>query len=260
MLPASFDNPLKRKLAAGQPVTGLWVTLESPTVTEIAVMLGLDFVVIDTEHGALDFKEVLDHLRAIGDSATTPLVRIQQAEQGIIKRVLDLGAAGIIVPQVNSAADVAQAVRFAKYPPHGVRGVGGERATRWGTAIGEYTATANDQTLVIPLLETVAAGQALDEILAVSGIDAVWIGPADYSASAGYLGQWEGPGVAEKLLEFKQRISASGLPCGIMGTNLPDLQRRREQGFQMLGLGSDVGLLAREISTTLTQLTAADRS
>lgn len=260
MLSPTFTNALKRRLATGQSALGLWVTLESPTVTEIAVMSGLDFVVIDTEHGGLDFKDVLDHLRAVGNSSTTPLVRIPRIDQGIIKRVFDLGAAGIIVPQVMSAAEVAEAVRFAKYPPWGVRGVGGERATRWGTAIKEYTASANDETLVIPLLETVAAGEALETILKVKGIDAIWFGPADYSASSGYLGQWEGPGVAPKLIEFKDRIRAAGLPCGIMGTDFDDASQRLEQGFQMIGIGSDAGLLAKAISLGVRQLRDASPS
>lgn len=251
MLPDAFVNHLKRKLAAGKPVVGLLVTLESPAVTEIAVLLGLDFVIIDMEHGALDFPQVLEHLRAAGNSTTTPLVRIPQIDQGIIKRVLDLGAAGLIVPQVSSAAEVAEAVRLAKYPPWGVRGVGGERATHWGMAIERYTATANDETLIIPLLETVAAGEALDDILAVRGVDGIWFGPADYSASAGYLGQWEGPGVAAKLLEYKDRIVRHGLPCGILGTSADDVRRRQQQGFQMIGLGADAGLLARAIKAAL---------
>lgn len=257
MVPESFTNHLKRKLAAGTPVNGLWVTLESPTITEIAVLLKLDFVVIDTEHGSLDFSEVLNHLRAIGNSTTTPIVRIPRIDQGIIKRVLDLGAGGIIVPQVNSAEEVAEAVRFAKYPPWGVRGVGGERATRWGMGLKEYTASADDETLVIPLLETVPGGQALGEILNIRGVDAIWFGPADYSASAGYLGQWEGPGVAEKLLEFKDRVRGRGLPCGILGTDFDDARMRRQQGFQMIGLGSDAGLLAKAISQGLDRMALA---
>src|SRR3954454_10066592 len=110
-------NALKQKLAQGQTTRGLWVTLEAPTITEIAVTLGFDWVVVDAEHGHLDFKEILEHLRVMRHSATTPLVRIQEIEQGLIKRVLDLGAAGIIVPQVRDAGEVEQAVRFAKYPP-----------------------------------------------------------------------------------------------------------------------------------------------
>jgi 2-keto-3-deoxy-L-rhamnonate aldolase RhmA len=251
------SNSLKPKLARGELTLGLWVTLESPAITEIAVTLGLDWVVIDCEHGSLDFKEVVEHIRATRNSATTPLVRIPETTPGIIKRVLDLGAHGIIVPQVNHAADVEMAVRYAKYPPVGIRGVGGDRATLWGLGLASQTAIANQETMVIPLIETVTAGQELGAILAVGGIDAVYLGPADYSASAGYLGQWEGPGVAEALLEFNAKVRSRGLATGIMATGIDDSRRRRDQGFQMIGLGSDTGLLIRSLATALEALKAA---
>jgi 2-keto-3-deoxy-L-rhamnonate aldolase RhmA len=241
----AFRNRLKEKLARRESTLGLWVTLESPTITEIAVELEYDWVVIDAEHGHLDFKEILEHLRATRNSDTTALVRIQEIEQGLIKRVLDLGASGILVPQVTSTSDVQQAVRFAKYPPQGIRGVGGERATHWGMELAEYTGVANDEIMVIPLIENVAAGQAIDSILAVAGVDAIFFGPADYSASAGFLGQWEGPGVAQALLRFRDRAHERGIPCGIMSTSVQNSLERRQQGFQLVGLGSDTALLIR---------------
>ncbi len=240
-------NPLKKKFASRQPTTGLWVTLESPTITEIAVTLGLDWVVIDAEHGHLDFKEILEHIRATRNSTTVPLVRIQEVEQGLIKRVLDLGAGGILVPQIYSPDEVARAVRFAKYPPWGQRGVGGERATRWGLGLKTDTVAANSETLVIPLMETVSAGKCIEEICDIPGVDAIQFGPADFSASAGSLGEWEGPGVAAQLLDIKDRIRARGLPCGILCRDSQDLLQRRDQGFQMLGLATDTGLLIRGI-------------
>ena len=238
-------NPLKKKFASRQPTTGLWVTLESPTITEIAVMLGLDWVVIDAEHGHLDFKEILEHIRATRNSTTVPLVRIQEVEQGLIKRVLDLGAGGILVPQIYSPDEVARAVRFAKYPPWGQRGVGSERATRWGLGLKTDTVAANSETLVIPLMETVSAGQCIEEICDIPGVDAIQFGPADYSASAGSLGEWEGPGIAAQLLDIKDRIRARGLPCGILCRDSQDLLQRRDQGFQMLAVATDTGLLIR---------------
>ncbi|MDB5349882.1 MAG: rhmA [Planctomycetota bacterium] len=247
-------NELKRKLAAGKTTAGLWVTLESATITEIAVVLGYDWVVIDTEHGHLDLREVLDHVRAVRGASTTPIVRIQEIEQGTIKRVLDIGAAGIIVPQVTCAEDVERAVRFAKYPPRGIRGVGGERATRWGMGLREMTGVADQETMVIPLVETVAAGEAIDQILDVPGVDAIFFGPADYSASAGHLGEWEGPGVASRLLELKDRIVARGVPCGIMATDVENARMRAAQGFRMIGLGSDTGLLIRSSREALAAL------
>jgi 2-keto-3-deoxy-L-rhamnonate aldolase RhmA len=202
------NNLLKARLARGETTLGMWVTLEAPTITEIAVTLGVDWVVIDTEHGHLDFKEVVEHIRATRNTSTTPLVRIPETTPGIIKRVLDLGAHGIIVPQVNSAEDVATAVRYAKYPPAGIRGVGGERATRWGLGLQSQTALADRETMVIPLIETVEGGRHLGPILDVPGVDAVFFGPVDYSASAGHLGLWEGPGVAETIIGFKDVVCA----------------------------------------------------
>jgi len=242
-----MHNHLKRKLAAGATTVGLWVTLEAPSITEIAGDMGLDWVVIDTEHGHLGFREVLEHVRALRGSETTPLVRIPEVSEGGIKRVLDLGAQGILVPQVRTAADVRAALRWAHYPPVGERGVGGERAVGWGLTLPEYVATANDEVLVIPLIEHVEAARNLAEILAVPGIGAVQLGPADFSASAGYLGQWEGPGVAEQLLAVKDATAAAGLACGVLARNLDELRCRRDQGFRFLGLGSDTALLIRGI-------------
>jgi len=249
-------NVLKRKLQQGRVTLGLWVTLESPSVTEIAVALGFDWVCIDGEHGHLDFKEMVDHLRVTRDTDTTPLVRVQEVEQGLIKRALDLGAEGILIPQVQGPAEVEQAVRFAKYPPRGVRGVGGERATSWGLGLKTYTRAADEETLLIPLIETVAAAEALDAILDVPGVDAVFLGPADYSASAGHLGEWEGPGVAAQLLEIKDRARARDLACGVMSTDVADARLRQDQGFRLIGLGSDAGLLIRAAVEALRALGA----
>jgi 2-keto-3-deoxy-L-rhamnonate aldolase RhmA len=248
------ENSLKRKLAAGRVTHGLWVTLESPSITEIAVALGFDWVVIDAEHGHLDYKEIVEHLRVTRHTDTTALVRVQEVQQGIIKRVLDLGAAGVIVPQVTGPEEVERAVRFAHYPPRGVRGVGGERATLWASQLRACTGRANAETMVIPLMETVPAGECIDAILDVPGVDAVFFGPADYSASAGYLGEWEGPGVAERLLAIQKRITARGLACGIMGTSIEDARRRQEQGFRMIGVASDTGLLIRGATEALRAL------
>src|SRR5213595_3255159 len=129
---AVTSNPgqiLKQKLRGGQTTFGLWVTLEAPTITEIATHLGLDWICIDTEHGHLDFKEVVEHSRAASRSDVACLVRVQEIEQGVIKRVLDLGADGILVPQIRTAEEVERAVYFAKYPPRGFRGIGAERST-----------------------------------------------------------------------------------------------------------------------------------
>ena len=242
---------LRRKLAANTPVVGLWVTLEAPSITEMAVGLGLDWVVIDAEHGHLDWKEIIEHLRATVRSQTVALVRIAELNGGLIKRALDCGADGVVIPWVETAEQLRQAVEFARYPRDGLRGIGAERATAWGEAFAEHTAHANDQVLVVPILETAKSAIHLPGMLRVEGVDLFWFGPADYSSTAGYRGQWEGPGVAEKILRMKTTIRQAGKHCGVLSTSVDNLRHRQEQGFSAVGLGSDTGLLLRSLHGAL---------
>ncbi len=242
------DSPaldLKRKFSEGKVTYGVWVTLESPTITEIAARLGFDWIVIDSEHGHLDMKNLMEHVRVANLMGVVCLVGITETQIGLIKRVLDIGADGIIVPQINTAEEVAQAVSYAKYPPEGVRGIGGERATRWGKGFAERVTRANREVFVIPKIETVAAGKAIDSIMEVAGVDAFFFGPADYSASAGSPGEWEGPGVAEQLMEIHQKMLDRKMPSGIIARNPEEAATRTRQKFQMIALGIDTGLLIR---------------
>jgi 2-keto-3-deoxy-L-rhamnonate aldolase RhmA len=250
----SAIRKLRQKLAADEPVLGLWVTLESASVTEIAVALGLDWVVIDAEHGHLDWHDILEHVRATVRSDTTALVRITELNIGQIKRVLDIGADGIIVPWVETAEQLRQAVAYAHYPPDGLRGMGGERATGWGKCLAEHAGEADEHVLVIPIMETVRAGQNIEELCRVDGVEIFQFGPADYSSTAGFKGQWEGPGVAQQLLAIKDTIRRHGKHCGVLPTSDENLRERRDQGFRFLGLGMDAGLLIRSLSGALTEM------
>jgi 2-dehydro-3-deoxyglucarate aldolase/4-hydroxy-2-oxoheptanedioate aldolase len=247
----SACRSLRRKLAADEPAFGLWVTLDSPAVTEIAVALGLDWVVIDAEHGHLDWKELAEHLRATVRSDTVALVRLAELNAGLVKRALDIGADGVVIPWMETAEQLTQAVRFARYPVEGVRGIGAERATAWGQALGEHAAAANEHVFVVPIIETVSGGANLPGMLGVEGVDLFWFGPADYSASAGFHGQWEGPGVADEILRLKDTIRAAGKHCGIVGTSDADVQLRLSQGFRAVSLGMDAGLLIRSLRASL---------
>lgn len=235
----------RRRLAAGQPVHGLWVTLDSASVTEMAVALGLDWIVIDAEHGQLDWSQILEHLRATVRSDTVALVRIAERSTTLAKRALDLGADGIVVPMMETAEQVEEALRDCRYPPEGRRGIGGERATAWGQAIVEHTAEANDHVLVVPLIESVRAVGQVAAMAAVPGTELFFFGPSDFSATAGHRGQWEGPGVAAQILEMKDVLRRAGKACGVLARGPEDLALRRSQGFQMLSLGSDAGLFLR---------------
>jgi 2-keto-3-deoxy-L-rhamnonate aldolase RhmA len=242
---------LRHKLGRDAPAYGLWATLESASVTEMAVALGLDWVVIDAEHGHLDWKEILDHVRAAVRSDTVALVRIAELNAGLVKRALDVGADGVVVPWVESAEQLRRAVSFARYPPAGVRGMGGERATCWGRRLAEHAAEADAHVLVVPIIETVRAGKELSQMLEVDGVELFFFGPADYSATAGFPGQWEGPGVARELLALKDLVRQAGKHCGVVATGPADLEERRRQGFRMLGLGLDAGLLLRGLHDML---------
>lgn len=250
----SAIQKLRKKLAADEPVYGLWVTLESASITEMAVALGLDWVVIDAEHGHLDWHNILEHVRASVRSDTVALVRVTELNLGQIKRALDIGADGVVVPWIETAEQLRQAVAFAKYPLKGVRGMGGERATGWGKAMAENAALADDHVLVVPIMETVRAGKNIEELCQVEGVEMFFFGPADYSSNAGYKGQWEGPGVAEQLLAIKETIRRHGKQCGLLATSNENLTQRREQGFRLLGLGADGGLLLRSLSEALATL------
>lgn len=245
---------LRQKLKSGEATAGVWVSLEAPSISEMAVALGLDWIIIDAEHGHLDFGDIVAHLRCVVRSDTVALVRIAELNSGLIKRVLDCGADGVVVPWIESAEQLRAAVQFASYPPQGTRGIGAERATAWGQAFVEHAATANEHVLVVPIIETIRAKQNLHELLSVAGVDLFYFGPADYSASAGYRGQWEGPGVAEDLLAMNDTLRRAGKHTGVMTRDAHDLRRRAEQGFQLLGLGLDSGLLIRALRQSLAAL------
>ena len=241
----------RRTLAEGRLALGLWVTLEAPSLTDAAVALGVDWVVVDAEHGHLDWKEIHEHVRAAVRSETVVLVRLAERSTALAKRALDIGADGVVIPWVETVNQFEEALRDCRYPPEGRRGIGGERATVWGQCLAEHTAEANENVLVVPLIETARAIEALPALCQVEGAEVFYIGPADFSASRGFRGQWEGPGVVQQILALKDTIRAAGKSCGVLTRNREDLLNRQAQGFQMLGLGSDIGLMLRALRESL---------
>ncbi len=245
---------LRQKLNQNEPIYGLWVTLESASITEMAVALGLDWVVIDAEHGHLDWKDINSHIRAALRSDTVVLVRIAERSTILSKRALDIGADGIVIPWMEKVEEVEEAVRDCRYPPEGRRGIGGERATAWGQCLSEHAAEANENVLIVPLIESIAAIPNVATMCEVDGIDLFFFGPADFSSTAGFRGQWEGPGVAEQILSLKDTINAAGKHCGVVSTSNQNLTDRLDQGFRMLALGTDSGLLLRSLHQSLQEV------
>ncbi|OUW64149.1 MAG: hypothetical protein CBD61_00440 [Pelagibacteraceae bacterium TMED201] len=250
---------LREKLSNNEAVYGLWVTLESPSITEMAVSLGMDWVLIDAEHGHLDWKDISGHVSAAMRSDTVLIVRIAERSTILSKRALDIGADGIMIPWMESMEEVQKAVSDCNYPPEGRRGIGGERATAWGQCLKEHTAEANENVLVIPMIESIDAIPNVADMCKVDGVEIFFFGPADFSSTAGFRGQWEGPGIAEKILELKNTIKNAGKYCGVVSTSNQNLTERIDQGFQMLAMGTDNGMMLRSLHESLKKVNR-DRS
>jgi 2-keto-3-deoxy-L-rhamnonate aldolase RhmA len=247
---------LRRKLKAREALYGLWCTLGSASIAEIAATLGVDWITIDLEHGHLDWRVVIEHTRAVRGSETAVFVRIPELQPGLIKRALDIGAHGVLLPLIRTRAEFDIGMRHGRYPPKGARGVGGERAVKWGLAFREYLKGADSQTLIIPLIETREAAENIEAILDTPGLELIFFGPADLSASYGHLGEWEGPGMEELILKIRGLAEKRGIGSGIMSLDPADACRRRDQGFSLIGLGSDAGLMIRSVNAAFTALGA----
>jgi 2-keto-3-deoxy-L-rhamnonate aldolase RhmA len=245
---------LRRKLKAREPLYGLWCTLGAANVAEIAATLGLDWITVDMEHGHQDWGQVLEHARAVRGSETAVFVRVPEIHQSAVKRALDLGVHGVILPLVRTRADLELGMSFGRYPTAGVRGVGGERAVKWGLAFREYLSEADQQTLIIPMIETRSAAENIESLLGVPGLELIFFGPADLSASYGHLGAWEGPHIDEVILKIRAQAEKRGIGAGIIGMDAADISRRREQGFNLIGLGSDAGLIIRSANAAFSAL------
>lgn len=201
---------LKAKWKHGEPSPGMWLRLADPTVGEIVRLIGLDWVAIDAEHSALDLQTLQMMLIALGDTPT--LIRVPGNDPVYIKRILDMGAAGVIVPQVQSGDEVRQAVAACKYPPEGIRGTGPRRPSQYGDNEREYLATANAQTIACVMIETAGAVENIDDILPVKGLDAIVIGAVDLSASMGLLPHFDDPRVTGAIDKVIAKAKAAGVP------------------------------------------------
>jgi len=175
-------NLLKEKLKSASPVIGTFIEIGHPDITEWLSRLGFDWILLDAEHGPLGFETLQQMMQSMKGSSCVPIVRPQWNDPVVIKRILDIGAYGVLIPWVNSRAEAEAAVRACKYPPSGLRGYGPRRAAMLDP---EYYRTANDQLLISVQIETQTALDNIDDILSVDGIDACYIGPYDLSCSLG---------------------------------------------------------------------------
>lgn len=240
-------NRFKQGLASGQPQYGLWLGLPDNSAAEIAAVAGFDWLLIDGEHAPFDLRTIMAHLQALAPYEVAPIVRCVEGNTALIKQLLDIGVQTLLVPMVETAEQAEQLVRAVRYPPQGIRGLGTSlaRAARWNQVPG-YLKKANDEICLIVQVETVTALENLDAILAVEGVDGVFIGPSDLSASMGYLGDAGNPAVVEAINQGLKCIRATDKYAGLLCLD-PDLAAHYiEQGANFVGVGVDTMILAQE--------------
>ncbi len=251
-----MENPLKRIWQGSGTAHGGWLSLRDDFAASVMGDVGFDYLVVDMQHGLADYTQATRLIQAVGHSDSVPLVRVPWNDPAIIGRVLDAGALGIIVPMVNSAEEAAAAVRACRYAPDGARSWGPLLAARLH---GAYeTAAANDSVLCIPMIETAAAVAAIDDILAVPGIDAIYVGPADLSLTYELppAGDNDGPfvGALETIIDA---CISHGVVPGIHANPML-AAKRRDQGFRMVTVSSDDQALVQGAAAMLRAGTVGD--
>ena len=245
-------NKTREKLNAGQAALGTIMGLGSPNLAELLSNVGLDYLVIETEHNGLDSAEIEHMLMAIKGTETIPIVRVPSHDYVFIQRALDMGAMGILVPMLKTAAEVEKIVAATRYPPHGTRGWGPMRASKYTLDDDDYIKRANDNILVTGLLETKEAVENLEEITSVPGLDALYLGMWDLCFSMGFnpmeMPFPETDAVIERALEIGKK---NGVAIGIGSSSPEDLKQRQAQGMTFLGYGPDYYLVRNAIKAAV---------
>jgi 4-hydroxy-2-oxoheptanedioate aldolase len=246
-MPLRLSPTFREALAhADRPLAGIWVCSGSALVAEICAGAGMDWVLIDMEHSPNGLDSVLAQLQAVAAYPVTPVVRVPFADTVTIKQVLDLGAQNLLVPMVSSADDARAAVAAVRYPPGGKRGVGGSlaRSSRWNRVEG-YLANGDEHVSLFVQIESADAVDAAADIAAVDGVDGVFVGPSDLSASMGLLGQSTHPDVNAAVLRTFEGVRATGKPVGVNAFDPAVAQTYLDAGASFVAVGADVVLLAR---------------
>lgn len=250
------ENQLKSGIAAGRRMAGIWLSLDSPAITEMAADSGADWLLVDMEHSPTALSSIPDHLRAARGARAEPVIRVPSAEPVMVKRLLDMGANSLMFPMIESAEDAARAVSYTRYPPQGMRGLSmTTRANGYGRR-ADYLNRYTDGLCLIVQIETPAAVRAIPQIATVEGVDALFIGPADLSAAMGYLGQPTAPEAQTLIDEACAMAHAAGKPIGILGFGDELARGYFDRGFDFVAVAGDSWLLARQMDALLARVKA----
>lgn len=232
---------LKYKLKTNQLTIGSWVTIGHPSVIDIMSSAGFEWLVVDMEHTSIDLSMAHNLIATIQANGMKALVRVSKNEEVIIKRVLDMGADGIVVPMVKSKADALEAIGYAKYPPKGNRGVGLFRAQKYGLGFEVYKKWVDEELVIIAQIEHIEAVRNIEEIIMTEGIDGIIIGPYDLSGSMGYPGEYNREDVKEAIEKVLQTCKEKNVPSGfhVIESNPAKLQERIDEGCTFLAYSLD---------------------
>lgn len=247
-------NGFKRGLESARTTYGVWSMSGSPFVAEALGCAGYDFIVLDMEHAPNDVPRMLPLLQAVAGTPTAPLVRLPWNDAVVVKQVLDLGAQSVMFPYIQNVDEAKRAVAATRYPPDGIRGVAGmSRATRFAAVEGYFGKAAGELCVVLQL-ETVEAVSRLPEIAAVPGVDSIFIGPSDLSASMGLVGQVDHPDVQGALADAAKACAAAGKPAGILASGAKRAADYAAYGYDWVAAGSDLGLMMGAARADVRQL------
>jgi 2-dehydro-3-deoxyglucarate aldolase/4-hydroxy-2-oxoheptanedioate aldolase len=240
----------RTRLAKRERLIGTLLTLPLPALAEMCADAGFDWLFLDMEHGALDLHDVQCIAQAVNDKCPC-VVRVPINERMWIGKVLDLGVAGIILPQVNRAEDAQRAVFAAKYPPQGGRGVGVGRASRYGADLQNYLRNANDETALIVQIEHREAVENVEAIVNVAGVDALMLGPFDLSGSLGKLGQIDAPETQAAIARVREFGMSRKIPISLFCPDVEHARRALQDGFTLVPIASDNLMFTRAASQTV---------
>ncbi|WP_180094513.1 MULTISPECIES: 4-hydroxy-2-oxoheptanedioate aldolase [unclassified Acinetobacter] len=248
-----YTNHFKKKLKTEQQI-GLWVGLADAYGTEIAANAGYDWLLIDGEHAPSDLRTTLSQLQSIAAYPSQAVVRPPIGSVQLIKQLLDIGAQTLLIPMVETVEQAQLMVKAVRYPPEGIRGVGAAlaRATRWNS-IADYYANAHENICLLIQIESVEGIKNLDEILKIDGIDGVFIGAVDLSATMGYQGNPNHPEVQKTVIDAIQRIRKAGKAAGILSTQHDVTQKYIELGTEFVAVGVDTSVLMNSLRELLSK-------
>ncbi len=250
-----MSQDFRARLKAGETLMGTMATLPTPAVAEILASVGFDWLFVDGEHGPLETADLLGILQAVGGRSAC-LYRVPEAAEVPIKKALDLGADGIIAPQVNTPEQAADVVRWARFAPQGSRGVGLARAHGYGLKFAEYLESANEQTTVVVQAEHALAAENIEKTVQVEGIDAVLLGPYDLSASLGQTGKLDHPSVTQAIDHITATCQAAGIPLGYFGVTADAVRPYINRGYTLIVAGVDALMLGTAAGKLLNNLRA----